>query len=910
MPELVYSIDKIQSEKEGLLVIKIEEANKEGLSFLFLEKLRPLYSSTLERLKTAPDGPALACLQQEELKYLKKKTGLAKNDSTTLFNVIHVPYSQSLHVLKLLAGTGKLFFNRRQLVADFYTLVEFYFLVSATSDNQISISGRLKTAERDFDLRDCDFICAGPPHWLIKGIVLQTIATDLSWTILKQSFTNPETLSLKKIKDALPDDAQDPTVPKITYAGNSANIHENSKNPLPILMLKDRTGAFADLWMDYGDGQCVALHSSTTESKKRNRTAELSWEKDLLETDFISKVVSSSHYYCPLDKVAKSLTFLLEIGWQIIDWKGNRVLHQCDTKLSLNSQQEAILVQGKIKYETFEADLVDVIGAFNRRERFVQLGSGVVGLLPNSLEQVGIANIAEEGEIVSGGVIIPRNRMGVLAPLLESEASLALDATLIDLRERLKSFQGLTHILPHPTFQGKLRPYQQEGLNWLAFLYEYSFHGMLADDMGLGKTVQVIAFLSQLTLSAPVLIVLPTSLLFNWQREFERFLPSIPVHLHHGPLRGKTRHELPASGVIITSYTTLRLDLPLLSQIDYQCVILDEAQAIKNPQTQVAQSVWKLHARFRLSITGTPIENNLSELWAHFRFLIPDLLDSEKEFASEIQAGASDARYLQRIKSKIRPFLLRRKKEEVAKDLPERIEQIVWVEMGIKQRKVYDEFLAGVRGNLFKKVDLDGVSKHRMEIFEAILRLRQICCHPLLATASSEDLVNDSAKLDAVLEDIKTTVAEGRKVLVYSQFTSMLRLIAKEITEIGFNFVYLDGSTVDREKVVTQFQQDPAIPIFLISLKAGGMGLNLTAADYVFLYDPWWNEAVENQAINRAHRIGRRDVVIAKRYVAVESIEEKMMKLKAAKRSLIQDVLESDMASSNLTEEDFCFLFS
>lgn len=919
MTELIYSIDKAYSEKEGLLVIKIEEAHKEGSTFSLLEKARPLTPSLLEKLKTDRDLPALSFLMQEELKYQKKNSSRTQNDTPTAFNLIHLQANQSFHALKLLAGTGKLFFNRRQLVADLFADVTFYFFVEATPDQHqqhhpLCISGRLKSKERDFALRECDFICAGNPHWFIKGIVLQPIGTDLPWCLLKEAYFQPETLSIEKIKEALPEDEEDPTIPKIMYAGNSEMIAQNRNSPLPILMLKDRTGAFADLWMDYGNGQRVAFHALTTDSKQctRMRSAELGWEKDLLETDFVAKVVSTSHYYCPLDKVAKSLSFLLEIGWQIFDWKGNRVLHQSGRSLALDAQQETILIKGRVSYDAFEADLSDVIGAFNRKERFVQLGSGVVGLLPQSLEQSGLAHVAEEGELVSDGIKIPRNRIGMLTTLCEADPSLALDAPLSDLRERLKSFQGIAPISPHPDFQEELRHYQQEGLNWLGFLYDYGFHGMLADDMGLGKTVQVIAFLSQLTLSAPVLIVLPTSLLFHWKREFEHFLPSCKVSMHHGPMRSQTKEGLPAQGVILTSYTTLRLDLALLSQLAYQCVILDEAQAIKNPQTQIAQAVWKLQARFRLSITGTPIENHLMELWSHFRFLMPDLLDSEKEFAGEIQAAAADARYLQRIKQKIRPFILRRKKEQVAKDLPDRIEQVVWIEMGTEQRKVYDDFLAGVRGNLFKKVDLEGMAKHRMEIFEAILRLRQICCHPLLVASQLEEAhASGSAKLDALIDDIETAVEEGRKVLVYSQFTSMLHLMAKAVKEKEMPYVYLDGSTVDREKVVTEFQNDASIPLFLISLKAGGVGLNLTAADYVFLYDPWWNEAVENQAINRAHRIGRRDTVVAKRYVAVESIEEKMMKLKAAKRSLVQDVLEDEnMAGLNLNEDDFRFLFS
>lgn len=918
MSELVYSIDKLQTENEGAFVIKIEEASKEGVAYTFPEKTRPLYPNIIKKLATPRDEPAISWLMQEELKFQKRITGRLPVESTTAFNTIHIPYQQSFKTLKLLAGTGKLFFNRKQLVADLFTNVDFYFKVDATPNAPATISGHIKTNDRDFNICECDFICAGPPHWFIKGVMLQVIATDVSWNMLHQAFSKPTLLSLEKIKDSIPD--EEDTVhksPKIIYTGNSASILENITDPLPVLILKDRTGAFADLWMEYGNHRveslCQGTHPSTTPTnlKTRNLNAELAWQKDLLETDFIQKIVGTSHYYCPLNKVAKSLSFLLEVGWKIIDWKGNRVVHQSGENLAISAEHETILITGKVKYDAFEADLSNVVGAFNRKERFVELGSGVVGLLPDSLEQSGLTGIAEEGEIVSGAIKISKNRIGSLSGLFETNPSVTMDASIAELRDRLKSCQGLVHVAAGKTFHGELRPYQQEGLNWLAFLYNYGFHGLLADDMGLGKTVQVLAFLSQIPLSGPILIVLPTSLIFNWKREVERFLPGWSVYLHHGPLRSKVKKELPSQGIILTSYTTLRLDLPLLSQIDYQSVILDEAQAIKNPQTQISQAVWALQARFRLSITGTPIENSLNELWAHFRFLIPDLLDSEKEFAGEIQASAADSRFLQRIKRKIRPFILRRKKEEVAKDLPERIEQVVWVEMGSAQRKVYDDFLAGVRGNLFKKVDLEGIAKHRMEIFEAILRLRQICCHPLLVASQLDDSPSfESSKLDALLEDIETAVAEGRKMLVYSQFTSMLSLIAKAVNEKGVRYTYLDGSTVDREKVVLQFQQDPAIPLFLISLKAGGIGLNLTAADYVFLYDPWWNEAVENQAINRAHRIGRHDIVIAKRYVVVETIEEKMMKLKAAKRTLSQDLLENDMALPNMTEEDFRFLFS
>jgi len=271
-----------------------------------------------------------------------------------------------------------------------------------------------------------------------------------------------------------------------------------------------------------------------------------------------------------------------------------------------------------------------------------------------------------------------------------------------------------------------------------------------------------------------------------------------------------------------------------------------------------------------------------------------------------LQAGQADARHLQLIKKKIQPFILRRRKEEVAPDLPERIDQTLWIEMDSDQRRVYEQFLSGLRNGLLKKVATEGISSHRMEVLEGILRLRQICCHPLLVQQEEAP----SSKLESLIAELQTLLEEGRKALVYSQFTTMLQLIGKRLQQEEIAYLYLDGSTTNREAIVTQFQEEAQKSVFLISLKAGGVGLNLTAADTVFLFDPWWNEAVENQAIHRAHRIGRKNAVIAKKYIVAESIEEKMMKLKSAKSSLSNALLEGDWESSQLTEEDLLFLLS
>jgi SNF2 family DNA or RNA helicase len=896
MSELIYTIDPLKSKEQACLALCIHEAMKEGYTHRILAT-RPLTKSLLEKIAPSQDQSLIAALIKEEMAFQKRL-----NKPNDQFNLIRISYPQTLGILELLAGTGNFYFKERQIVADLYGRAQLSIFVQG--GNCLKASGRIKSGNQEFNLQECDFICNGTSKWYIKGISLKILSTDIEWSDFKELYYSPENFSKERLQELIKEEKE-----LFIFEDNGLEKLEAETDPLPILMLKDRSGAFADLWMDYGAEKKIPFHSlkmhENLEKSKRKIDVEKGWEKDLLETDFVPKIVSTTHYYCPLDKVAKSLTFLLELGWKIFDWKGNRVIHQQAMKLDLQTQKDTIFIKGKVRYDEYETNLSEVIGAFNRRERFLQLAQGTVGLLPEKWDA--LSDLIEEGEIVQDTIKIKKNKMGILKDVFETNTPLTMDNETQQLREKIHSFQSIEEVKPGSAFCGTLRPYQVQGLNWLNFLYEYGFNGILADDMGLGKTVQVLAFLSRLEITAPVLIVLPTSLLFNWKREIEQFIPSWKVFVHHASNR-----MLPQdANIILTTYTTLRIDLSLFSKIDFQCIILDEAQTIKNSETQIAQAVFGLKAKFRLSITGTPIENHIGELWSQFRFLMPDLLGDKAHFLSELQAGSSDSRYLQKIKKQVRPFILRRKKEDVAKDLPERIEQLVWIEMGQEQRHAYETLLAHFKGNLLKKVELDGARKHRMEILEAILRLRQICCHPLLATSvMNETPSHDSAKLDLLLQDLETMMDEGKKVLVYSQFTSMLHLIAKEARKRNWDYVSLDGSTTHREQVVTRFQEDASTRLFLISLKAGGIGLNLTAADYVLLYDPWWNDALESQAINRAHRIGRQGTVIAKRYVVLESIEEKMVKLKASKTALIQDLLTDEMAQTHLSQEDLLFLLS
>jgi SNF2 family DNA or RNA helicase len=424
--------------------------------------------------------------------------------------------------------------------------------------------------------------------------------------------------------------------------------------------------------------------------------------------------------------------------------------------------------------------------------------------------------------------------------------------------------------------------------------------------MGLGKTVQVLALISTMPRDASVLLVMPTSLLFNWRQEIKRFLPDRALTMHHGSERRQDAAGL-GQGIVLTSYALLRQDEALLTSLDWNLLVLDEAQAIKNPSTQTAKAAFRLRASMRLSLTGTPIENRLEELWSQFHFLLPGLLGDFASFAKQALAADVDARYLGQIRRQIRPFLLRRLKEDVAVDLPEKIEQVVLLELPQEQRDVYDRFVVQAKSGVLEKVSADGWNKHRMEVLELLLRLRQICCHPLLVGEEVE-----SAKARLVLSDVATIVAEGKKVLVYSQFAQMLGLLRKDLATTAAAVFHIDGQTRDRAQQVNGFQEHEGPAVFLLSLKAAGVGLNLSAADYVLLYDPWWNDAAEAQAIDRAHRIGRQGTVLAKRYIVRETVEEKMLQLKQRKQGLAASILEDREGSvaTALNADDLAFLLA
>ncbi|KAF3361590.1 hypothetical protein PHSC3_001966 [Chlamydiales bacterium STE3] len=798
-------------------------------------------------------------------------------------NLTKIPFDKTFDILKKIAAEGALYFNQKRLVVDLFSKAQFYYQLEKEQD-QLRLNGVFTIRDRKYPLNSLDFLVLGRPSWFIKDQFLFVVDSDISSRVYSKL---PKWANSAELLEILAEAKEE----GITVQGLEL-FSTAQMDPLPTLILKDKTGAFADLWMHYGSHSFN--YNDLKQNPLRNIPCEKGWETDLLETDFLKKQVGQTAYFCPLDKVTKSLGFLLEIGWTIIDHQGKKVVQEKGRALEADLKNGKILLSGKVDYEGFSADLSQVAGDFLKRNRFLNLDEHHVGLIDNTPFY---ENFVEEGEIVSEGIKL--NRF-CLKELFSSEIPIQFSPPLETLRYNLQNPLPAYH---QGLFTGQLRAYQQKGVEWLLGLHRLALGGILADDMGLGKTIQVLAFVALLDSSSCHLIVAPTSLLFNWKKEITKFLPEMTCIVHHGSERTKNIQELPQTGIILTSYTTARMDRDLLKLLPINCLILDEAQVIKNQETQIAKALGYLSAHCRISLTGTPIENRLEELFSHFHFLIPGFLNEQDLFLK----GMSNQRYLRRVQKKIQPFLLRRKKEEVASELPTKIEQVVYVEMTPLQKTSYNTYLSSFKKNTLQKVSLDGIGKHRIEIFEALLRLRQICCHPLLVSPEDQ---TDCGKLDTLISDVETVVSEGRKALIFSQFTSMLTLIGQELFKRNLPFVRLDGSTKDREKVVNEFQNSAGIPLFLISLKAGGVGLNLTAADHVFIYDPWWNEAIENQAISRAHRIGQSRTVVAKRYVALESIEEKIMKLKEGKNQLINTLFEEDFTfHQSLSNEDLLALF-
>jgi SNF2 family DNA or RNA helicase len=725
--------------------------------------------------------------------------------------------------------------------------------------------------------------------------------------------------------------------------------------------LEEKEFTFAALEFDYGGFRATAEHPPVIITREgelmrrliRNLNAEEAARKILFDYGF--SFADAKIFEHGLGKAGRHFVLDDPISWFELTRELLPKLEQDGWKIEKESSFRFRIVEPEDWYsdaaaqsgnQWFEVELGVVVEGQKINLlpviiKFLQLNPHLLSreTLDEVAQTVSIPVALTDGRLIAFPMERIRSTLGVLLDLLDPSsltkkgrlkvsrlraAELAAEADwrwmgaqeLKEFAEKLRGFKGIQVVEPPPGLQTQLRPYQQEGLSWLQFLREYELAGILADDMGLGKTVQALAHLlvekDAGRTDRPSLVVAPTSLMTNWRQEAERFAPALKVLVLHGLDRKQHFERIKGHDLVITSYPLLARDEAILLKEEFHYLILDEAQYIKNAKTTYAQVACNLKARHHLCLTGTPMENHLGELWSLFNFLLPGFLGDEHKFNAVFRRPIEKQHQDERRKllaRRVAPFILRRRKEDVVKELPPKTEIIQKVELTSAQRDLYESVRLAMHARVKDEVARKGMSRSHIIILDALLKLRQICCHPQLLSLPSAKKVKESAKLDLLLDLLPEMIEEGRRILLFSQFTSMLAIIQKELNRLKIPFVLLTGETTDRATPIEQFQRGE-VPVFLISLKAGGTGLNLTAADTVIHYDPWWNPAVENQATDRAHRIGQTKNVFVYKLLTEGTVEEKILALQGRKKELVEGLLNEERKENlKLSQEDIDLLF-
>jgi non-specific serine/threonine protein kinase len=585
------------------------------------------------------------------------------------------------------------------------------------------------------------------------------------------------------------------------------------------------------------------------------------------------------------------------------------------TKLYISSNTDWFDAKVEITFGDQKVSVQDIKNMLSNKQQFVPLKDGSLGVLPEQwLNKYSL--LFKVGEGKTDNLKLSKYHFSILDELYDQRDEEELVFQLEGKYEKIREKYSITDVPPPAHLSPILRPYQKSGFQWLNYLHDVQWGGILADDMGLGKTIQTLSFLQHLKEKngkLTALVVCPTTLLYNWQNELKKFTPNLSFRIHHGGTRTKNQLFKEPVEVIITTYGTLRSDIKMFSEVLFDYVILDESQAIKNPSSKVTKAACLLQATNKLCLSGTPLQNNTFDIYAQMNFLNPGMLGTVEYFKHNFSMPIDkfdEKEQKEHLRKFVFPFILRRTKEQVAKDLPEKQEMVLYCEMGAAQRKIYEAYRNDYRDKLLGMVEEKGIQKSQLSILQGLMKLRQICDSP--AIIKDETYPNESVKLAELTREIVENIGD-HKALVFSQFLGMLGLIKDELTKLGIDYEYFDGSSSiqEREKAIERFQNDSKCRVFLISLKAGGVGLNLTAADYVYIVDPWWNPAVEQQAIDRTHRIGQTKNIFAYRMICNDTVEDKILKLQDRKRALAKELISDEEGFvKSLTKDDIAYLFS
>lgn len=606
---------------------------------------------------------------------------------------------------------------------------------------------------------------------------------------------------------------------------------------------------------------------------------------------------------------------LKEAGIQIRQSAGNGkqyFLGYSSIDISFEEGRDWFDIYAKVRFGEFEIPFIKLKNLILARKKEFTLPNGEIALIPEAwLTAYSELFAFAEYDPDSEQLLLRKHHLALIQEFAEDSLAKVIMSRKL---EKLRDFKEIDETPLPEGFLGTLRPYQKAGYDWLNFLNAYRFGGCLADDMGLGKTVTTLAMLQyqkEQGANRPSLLVMPTSLLYNWQLEARRFTPQLRVLVYTGTYRDKNPAQFDGYDLILSSYGIVRIDIDRLKTYPFHYIILDESQAIKNPSSHITKAVMQLDARHRLILTGTPLENTTMDLWTQMTFVNPGLLGSQSYFRSHFQVPIekhNDEKRSQKLYALIKPFLLRRHKSQVALDLPPKVESVHYCDMVEEQEQRYEETKSYYRNYILEQIEESGIAKSQIMVLQGLTKLRQLANHPRMIDEAYE---GESGKLEEIQAKLEELLAGDHKVLIFSQFIRHLSILRRYLDEKNIKYAYLDGSTTDRQAQVELFQEKEEIKIFLISLRAGGLGLNLTAADYVFILDPWWNPAIEAQAIDRAHRIGQQRTVFTYKFITKNSVEEKILDLQRSKQKLFNELITTEESFvKSLTKEDIIDLLA
>jgi len=818
--------------------------------------------------------------------------------------------------------------------------LSFHISRNKEKNSSLKIECRLKNGDTLYSGDEVEFVDTDPTWILINGSIGKLDANELALQLYNSTRGSHIDVPESELKSFLND-----LYPLMTQAGMPVEFADDltkdgpEVEPVPHLYLSENGHALiAELRFGYDHFEVDAgfegvdilapvaekseqgEHSPLLISMHRNWDAEHHFLQELGNSGLVRNGESwrFTPEANPLEWALEELPELAKAGFEVYGQEKltryKRPRKMTSSSFRVKSNEQWFEAEGSFSFGDMKLTMSDVERVLVKNKQYVKLTDGSLGELPqNWVDQL------KKLERISGDdgdkkeTKIPRIAASVLDEVGREADHYESDPDMVDYARRIRSFEEIEEIDPPKEFKGDLRAYQSAGLSWMNFLNSYGFGGILADDMGLGKTIQVLSLLKRVSeaedRSLSTLVIAPRSVLQNWKAEAGKFVPDFRVEIHHGTDRAEKREELPDCDILLTTYATMRNDIDILSEKEFDYAILDESHTVRNPESKTFRALRQINAKNRLCMTGTPVQNTTMDLWSQFEFLNPGLLGNKQSFRTRWVKPVeqqNDTLAEELLHKMVSPFILRRTKGQVATDLPPLTSTLVECPMEAVQQTLYEKYRKTYYELVNKSLDTEGLQKARFTVLEGLLRLRQICCSPRLIEGETAP----SAKIARFVELASELISEGHRALVFSQFVGFLKQIEKEVQNAGWSYEYLDGQTTDRQERVDRFQQDESKKLFLISLKAGGEGLNLTGADYVFIMDPWWNPAAERQAMDRTHRIGQKENVFVYRFMTPGTVEEKILRLQDRKRELAEKLVVAESGIfKELEKDDLIALF-